>query len=144
MDIICKSVAVSAKRTKPLWSLIALHQWCMWIWRRCFQRKPLLQAIFLAAFGEDTCSVHNTHEPAHPAPTVVLRDMVWWGNIDGRCTIRLDDLGGLFWPWWFYDSMTLLVQQCLSLPSSSVLPHSHAETQSSLHKHKGFAISFTT
>ena len=29
---------------------------------------------------------------------VVLRDMVWWGNIGGRWTVRLDDLGGLFQP----------------------------------------------
>ena len=27
---------------------------------------------------------------------VVLRDMVWWGNIGGRWTVGLDELGGLF------------------------------------------------
>ena len=29
---------------------------------------------------------------------VVLRDMVYWGNIAGRRTVGLDDLGGLFQP----------------------------------------------
>ena len=30
---------------------------------------------------------------------VVLRDMVQWGNIGGRWTVGLDDLGGLLQPW---------------------------------------------
>lgn len=29
---------------------------------------------------------------------VVLRDVVWWGNIGGSWTVELDDLGGLFQP----------------------------------------------
>ena len=27
------------------------------------------------------------------------------GNTVGRWMVGLDDLGGLFQPWWFYDSM---------------------------------------
>jgi len=30
---------------------------------------------------------------------VVLRDMVYWGNIGSTWMVRLDDLGGLFQPW---------------------------------------------
>ena len=29
------------------------------------------------------------------------------GNNDGRWAVGPDDLGGLFQPWWFYDSMIL-------------------------------------
>lgn len=31
--------------------------------------------------------------------------MVWWGSIGGRWLAGLDDLGGLFQPWWCYDSV---------------------------------------
>ena len=37
---------------------------------------------------------------------VVWRAMVWWGNTDGRWTVGVEDLGGLFQPWWFCDSIT--------------------------------------
>jgi len=30
---------------------------------------------------------------------VVLRAMVSWGNIGGKWTVGLDDIGGLFLPW---------------------------------------------
>ena len=30
---------------------------------------------------------------------VVLRDIVQWGDIDGRRVVGLDDRGGLFQPW---------------------------------------------
>ena len=30
---------------------------------------------------------------------VLPRDMVQWGNIGGRCTVGLNDLGGLFQSW---------------------------------------------
>lgn len=36
---------------------------------------------------------------------VVLKDMVRWGNIGCRRTVRLDDLGGVFQQWWFHDSV---------------------------------------
>ena len=39
---------------------------------------------------------------------VVLRDMVQWGNIDGRQVIELDDFGGLFQPWRFYVSVKMV------------------------------------
>jgi len=32
-------------------------------------------------------------------------DVVKWVNIGGRWTVGLDDLGGLFQPWWLYDSI---------------------------------------
>ena len=37
---------------------------------------------------------------------VVLRDMVYWGNVGSRWTVGLDDLGGLFQPWLFYDPIS--------------------------------------
>ena len=36
---------------------------------------------------------------------VALRDVVQRRNIGGRWTVGLDDLGGLFQPWWLYDSV---------------------------------------
>lgn len=36
----------------------------------------------------------------------VLRELVYWGNIGGRWTFWLDDLGGLSQHWWFCDSLT--------------------------------------
>jgi len=36
---------------------------------------------------------------------VALRDVVQRRNIGGRWTLGLDDLGGLFQPWWLYDSV---------------------------------------
>ena len=30
------------------------------------------------------------------------------GNIGGRWTVGVDDLGGLFQPWWFYDSQVMI------------------------------------
>jgi len=30
---------------------------------------------------------------------VILRDMVYWGNIGGRWMVELDDFGGLFQSW---------------------------------------------
>ena len=36
---------------------------------------------------------------------VVLRGVFYGGNIGDRCMVGLDDLGGLFQPWRFYDSI---------------------------------------
>ena len=44
---------------------------------------------------------------------VILKYMVLWGNIGDRWTVGLDDLGGLFQPWWFYDSIGGKVQPLL-------------------------------
>ena len=40
-----------------------------------------------------------------PGPADVLRDMLQWGNNGGRWMVGLDDIRGLFQPWWFYDYM---------------------------------------
>lgn len=61
---------------------------------------------------------------------VLLRDKVYWGNIGGRWMVGLVDLGGLFQPWCFYDSMILfkstlivfnLSQGLMTLPTSECL-----------------------
>ena len=41
----------------------------------------------------------NPLRKANVCLDVVLRDMVQWGDIGGRWTDGLDDLGGLFQPW---------------------------------------------
>jgi len=41
------------------------------------------------------------------------------GNIGERWMVGLDDLGGLFQPWWFYDPLFQVAQ--LSVPHLNVI-----------------------
>ena len=44
------------------------------------------------------------------------------GNIGERQMVGLDDLGGLFQPWWFCDAMIFLLTPQISSPSSTTRP----------------------
>ena len=47
---------------------------------------------------------------------ITVKDMVYWGDNGGRWMVGLEDLGGLFQPWFFHDSVILeLVPTLLAL-----------------------------
>lgn len=58
---------------------------------------------------------------------VVLRDVVWWGNIGGSWTVGLRHLGHLFQPWRFCDSMILWVAAGSALEKHAAVDMLRAE-----------------